>query len=208
MPFKIKRFLEEIASEKAPGPAATFSVFHIMRAIEIVAEKPLGRGKLAEELKIGEGAVRTIVTRLQSAGLLSTSKTGCILTDKGMKLHEAYRRIFGGKVEIDKGKLIPASRNFAVLVKNCGHKIKSGMEQRDAAVKMGAKGAVVIVFRDGRFLIPSASDDAARDFPDLIEQLTNFLKPEENDAIIIAAAESLDAAEYGAMAAAWTLIDG
>ncbi|MCS7114605.1 MAG: DUF4443 domain-containing protein [Nitrososphaerota archaeon] len=207
MPFSIKKFLEKVAGERAPGPAPTFSVLHIMRTLELVAEKPIGRGKLAEELKIGEGAVRTIINRLKSNRLLSTSKTGCILTDKGLKLYEEYRKTFGGKVEIVKDKLIPANYNFALLVKNCGHKIKSGMEQRDAAVKIGAEGAAAMVFKNGRLVIPSASNNAERDFPLLTEQLIRLLKPEENDAIIIGGAESLDLARYGAMAAAWTLLD-
>ncbi|MEM1539118.1 MAG: DUF4443 domain-containing protein [Candidatus Bathyarchaeia archaeon] len=206
MSFSIKKFFEKVAGERAPGPAPTFSVLHLMRTLELVAEKPIGRSKLAQELKIGEGAVRTIINRLKSKGLLSTSKAGCFLTDKGLKLYEEYRRIFGGEVVIVKDKLIPANYNFALLVKNCGHKIKSGMEQRDAAVKMGAEGAAAMVFKNGRLVIPSASDDASKDFPSLTEQLIKLLKPEENDAIIIGGAESLDLARYGAMAAAWTLL--
>jgi predicted transcriptional regulator len=207
MPIKIKKFLEEVAGEKAPGPTPTFSVLHITRAIELVAERPIGRGKLAEKLKVGQGAVRTIIHRLKRAGLLSTSKMGCMLTDKGLKLYEEWRKIFGGKVEIRGNELLPVNCNFAMLAKNCGQKIKSGMEQRDAAVKMGAKGAVVMVFKNGRFTIPSASDDASRDFPNLTKQLAKVLKPEENDVVIIGGADSLDVAEYGAMAAAWTLLE-
>ncbi|MEM3703046.1 MAG: DUF4443 domain-containing protein [Candidatus Bathyarchaeia archaeon] len=207
MSFDIKKFLEKITGEKAPGPAQTFSVLHMIRALELVAEGSIGRGKLAEELKIGGGAARTIVNRLKSAGLISTSKKGCTLTDKGLKLYNEYKKIFGGKVKIDKDKLIPASYNFALLVKNCGHKIKSGIEQRDAAIKMGADGAATIVFKNGSFVIPSVSDDVARDFPGLVEQLIRLLKPGENDVIIIGGAESLALAQYGAMAAAWTLLN-
>ncbi|MEM2937586.1 MAG: DUF4443 domain-containing protein [Candidatus Bathyarchaeia archaeon] len=207
MPIKIKKFLEEIAGEKAPGPNPTFSVLHITRTIELVAERPIGRGKIAEKLKVGQGAVRTIIQRLKRAGLLSTSKMGCMLTDKGLKLYEEWRKIFGGKVEIEGNELMPVNYNFAMLAKNCGRKIKSGMEQRDAAVKMGAKGAVVMVFKNGRLTIPSASDDASRDFPNFTKQLIKVLEPEENDVVVIAGADSLDVAEYGAMAAAWTLLD-
>lgn len=206
MPGKIKSFLEEIAGEKAPGPTPTFSVLHILRTLELVAEKPIGRGKLAEELKVGPGAVRTIITRLKSARLISTSRMGCKLTSKGEKILEEYRKNFE-KVEIKQNKLINANYNFAILAKNCGEKIKSGIEQRDAAVKVGAKGAAVIIFKDGRFIIPSVSSDAAKDFPDLVEQLIKLLKPKENDVVIIGGGDTSNAAEYGAMAAMWTILD-
>lgn len=208
MPYnKVKKSLEKIAGEKAPGPAPTFSVLHLLRVIELVAEKPIGRTKLAEELNIGQGAARTIVNRLREAGLLSTSKMGCTLTTKGLRLWRDYGKIFQKKIEILASELTNAKHNFAVLAKNCGHKIKSGIEQRDAAVKIGAKGAITIVFRNGRLVIPSVSDDFARDFPDTAEQIIKLLQPEENDAVVISGADTLDLAEYGIAAAAWALLD-
>ncbi|MEM2911061.1 MAG: DUF4443 domain-containing protein [Candidatus Bathyarchaeia archaeon] len=207
MSIKIKKFLEKIAGEKAPGPTPTFSVLHILRTIELIAEKPTGRSRLAEKLRVGHGAARTIINRLKNAGLISTSKDGCKLTGKGMKIWEEYRKIFSKKIEIERNKLIPANYNFAVLAKNCGHKIKSGIEQRDAAVKVGAKGAAVIVYKNGRFTIPSVSDDTSRDFPELTEQLIKLLQPNENDVIVVGGADTVYMAEYGTIAATWTLIN-
>ena len=37
--------------------------------------------------------------------------------------------------------------------------------------------------------------------------MVRLLQPEENDVIVIGSADSLVKAEYGALAAAWTLID-
>jgi len=207
MSRKIKKCLEEIAGERAPGPAPTFSVFHVLRVIEIVAENPVGRGKLAEKLKVGEGAVRTIVNRLKKAGLLLTSKAGCKLTVKGLRLWREYKKIFEKKVEIKEAKLMSTPYNFAILAKNCGDKVKSGMEQRDAAVRVGAKGATTIVFKGGRLIVPSVSDNFSRDYPSTAEKLTALLKPEENDVIVIVGADTLYMAEYGAVAAAWTLLN-
>lgn len=207
MPPKVKSFLEKIAKEKAPGPAPTFSVLHILRAIELAAEKPIGRTKLAAELTIGQGAARTVISRLREAGLLSTSKVGCVLTEKGKKLWEEYQKIFRKKIEIAGSELTHAKHNFAVLAKNCGHKIKSGIEQRDAAVKIGAKCAITIIFRDGNLAIPLVSDNFARDFPATAEQIIKILQPEENDVIVISGADTPDLARYGTAAATWTLLD-
>jgi len=206
MPSKFKQLLESIAREKAPGPSTTFSVLHVLRVIELIAEKTIGRSKLAEELKVGEGAVRTIIGRLKAAGLITTSKMGCTLTSKGLKIWNEYKLIFRKKVEIEKSELMPANFNIAILVKNYGHKAKSGMEQRDAAIKVGAKAATTIIFKEGRLIIPSVSNDAAEDFPNVANQIIELLQPEENDVIVIGSADSSDAAEYGTMAATWALL--
>ena len=86
-------------------------------------------------------------------------------------------------------------------------KIKSGVEQRDASVMVGAKGATTIMFKEGRLKIPSVSDDVAADFPKAANQIVRFLAPKENDVIIIGSADSLGKAEYGTLAAAWTFLN-
>lgn len=207
MPYLFKKYLEKIVSEKAPGPPPTFSVLHILRALELIAEKPTGRGKLAENLNVGEGAIRTIISRLKDAGLITTSKTGCTLTDKGLKLFKEYQSFFKKKIEIGKNELTIAKHSFAVLIKNCGHKIKSGVEQRDAAIMAGAKGATTLLFKKGCLIIPAVSDDVAKDFPEAASQIMASMNPEEDDVIILSSADSLEKAEYGALAAAWKLLD-
>jgi len=205
MPYAFKQVLEKITSEKAPGPSPTFSVLHLLRAIELISEKTVGRAKLAENLKVGEGAVRTIIDRLKGAGLVATSKAGCNLTKDGLRLLKEYKSVFEKKIEIGKNELTLAHYNFAILIKDCGHKVKSGVEQRDSAVIAGAKGATTIIFKKGRLAIPSVSDDVAKDFPKAADQILKLLHPKENDVVIIGSADTSEKAEYGALAAAWTL---
>jgi len=207
MPSTFKQLLKEIAGEKAPGPAATFSVFHIYHAMELMAEKPIGRSKLASRLNVGEGAVRTIIGRLKHAGLIITSRSGCKLTGKGLKLRREFAAIFQKKAEIGNNELTSARYNIAFLVKDRGHKVKSGLEQRDAAVMAGAKGATTIVSQEGRFVIASVSNDVKRDFPRAASQILRLLAPEDNDVIIIASADTAIKAEHGAFAAAWTFLN-
>jgi len=207
MPYTFKQLLEKITSEKAPGPSPTFSVFHILRAIELIAEKTIGRSKLAENLKVGEGAIRTIIDRLKDAGLITTSKAGCTLTNEGLKLWREYKSIFEKKIEIGKNELALADYNFAILIKNHGHKVKSGMEQRDAAVMAGAKGATTIMFKGEHLIIPSVTKNVAENFPRAANQIVRHLKPKENDVIVIGSADDLRKAEYGTLAAAWALLN-
>jgi len=207
MSFAFKQVLENIAGGKAPGPPATFSIFHLVLAMELMAEKSIGRGKLAKYLDVGDGVVRTIIGRLKHAGLVATSKGGCNLTNEGLMLWKEYKAIFEKTVEIGKNEFTISNYNFVFLVKDRGHKVKSGMEQRDAAIMAGAKAATTIIFKRGFLVIPFVSNNVAKDFPIAANQVVKFLQPEENDVAIIAGADTLIKAQHGAFAAAWALSD-
>lgn len=205
MPLGFRHALEEVTSQKAAGPFPSFSVHHIMLILELIAQKPTGRNKLAETLGIGDGATRTIIGRLLSAGLIETSKAGCCLTTKGEGIWREYQ-LSVRKVKIERNELTDAEHSYAILVRNQAHKLSSGIEQRDAAVKAGAKSATTIMFKKGRLTIPSVSNSLRKDFPKAACQITVLLKPEENDIVIVASAESPEKAEYGVLAAAWTFL--
>jgi predicted transcriptional regulator len=206
MPSAFKELLDNIAGEKAPGPSATFSVFHIYTALQLMAEKPIGRSKLASGLNVGEGVIRTIIGRLKDAGLIITSKKGCKLTSKGLKVWKDAESVFRKKVELGENELSLGKYNFAFLVKNHGDKVRSGLEQRDASVVAGAKGATAIVCKTGNLIIASVSGTAAKDYPEIAGQISK-LGLEDNDAIIVASADTLLKAKQGAFAAAWTLLN-
>jgi hypothetical protein len=80
------------------------------------------------------------------------------------------------------------------------------MDQRDAAVMAGAKNATTMVLKDGKLVIPSVTNDLVKDFPRAANQL-KILKPGEMDVIMIVGSDSSEKSEYGALAAAWTLLD-
>ena len=77
--------------------------------------------------------------------------------------------------------------NYAVLLKQHSHSIQSGIEQRDAAIKIGAKGATTLLFKDTKFMMPSnnTSYDSLQNEPHIFKLLTRTMNPEEGDAIII-----------------------
>ena len=206
MAITLKKQIQEIAGKKSPGPSTTFSVFHVFYALELLAQKPLGRNKLAKRLSVGDGAVRTIISRLKDAGLIDTAKEGCSLTEKGCEVWSQFERIFPKRIEIPKNELMASEFNFAFLVKNSGQKVKSGIDQRDAAIIAGAKKALVIVFKDGHLRIESISNVVEHDYPNAANQILKEFAPEDNDAIIIVGADSALRAKRGAFAASWSLI--
>jgi predicted transcriptional regulator len=206
MPLNLKQSLEKLAEEKAPGPNPSFSTFHFVLAIELIAEKSIGRNKLAHELLIGEGAARTLIRRLKEEDLISISKTGCTLTKKGLELWNEYGSIIK-KTRIEKNELAFGEYSYAVLVKKSGHKVRTGMEQRDAAIVAGARGATTILFKNGQLVFPAVDRNLKKDFPKASDQITRLLKPKEDDTIIVVSSDNLAKAEHAALAAAWTLVD-
>jgi predicted transcriptional regulator len=206
MTSQFKRFIECLASPKGPGPSTTFSMFHIFYALELLAKKPIGRNKLAEKLNVGEGAIRTIISRLRGAGLIVTSKEGCILTDKGLSIWKSFVEVYPKRAEIGKTALTTSKYNYAFLVKDKAHKVKSGIDQRDAAIMGGARRALVIVSKNGRLMIESVTNSIEDEFPEAASEILEKLNPEDNDVIIIAGADNLLKAKRGAFAASWVLI--
>jgi predicted transcriptional regulator len=202
-----KNFVEGIANQKAPGPSTTFTVSHIFFALELMAERPIGRNKLAKKLEVGEGAIRTIISRLKDTGLIETSKEGCSLTTKGFDLWRQFEQYFPQRAEIANTELTKADYNYAFLVKNSGQKVKSGIEQRDVAIVAGATRAVIIVSKQGRLTIESVSDNLEQEFPEAAAQILKVMQPSNNDVIIVVGAATLQKAKIGSFAASWALID-
>ncbi len=206
MAVSLKRFMQQISGKKAPGPSTSFTIFHVFYALELLAQKPLGRNKLAEKLKVGDGAVRTIISRLREAGLIETSKAGCALTERGREVWSQFEQVFPRQGALSKSELSEYPYNYAVLVHNSSDKVKSGIDQRDAAIIAGAKKAFVMVYRTGHLSIKSVSDNIEQQYPEAAKQILEQLKPEENDAVVVASAESALRAKRGAFAASWSLV--
>jgi DNA-binding MarR family transcriptional regulator len=201
-----KKFIENFVSEKAPGPSTTFSMFHIFYALELMSNKPIGRSKLAEKLEVGEGAIRTIINRLKEAGLITITRDGCSLTEKGQETWQQFKQLFPTMTEVEETQLTHSKYNYAFLIKNSGHKIKSGIEQRDAAIMGGAKRAIAVVSKNGHLVIDSVSGSIEKEYPEATKKILKDLKPEDNDVIIIAGADDDPVkAKRGAFAAAWVL---
>ncbi len=205
--MSIKEILVNLAYKRAPGPLPAFSILDLIRFFRILAiSGRIGRGKIAKKLDLGEGTIRTIIKRLTKEGLITKTRSGCSLTEKGKKFWDKIKEVFPEIVEIKGNELALAPYSVAVLVRGYADKVRSGIEQRDAAVVSGAKGAVTIVFRNNRLAIPGVSLDLKKDYPLAFREIMHLMKPREEDVIIISSADTLKYAEYGALAAALSII--
>jgi predicted transcriptional regulator len=202
-----KQFIEAIPCQKAPGPSTLFTAADVFFALELMAEKPIGRNKLARKLEVGEGTVRTIINRLRNSSLIVTSKEGCNLTNKGLAVWKHFAELFPKRVELGETELTNAKYNYAFLVKDSGHKVKSGIEQRDAAIVAGAKRAAIMVFKQGHLTIESVSNRLEQQFPAAADQILTAVSPADNDVVVLVGADTMGKAKHGAFAASWTLIE-
>ncbi len=204
--MRVLKVLKRLAKEKAAGPASSFTELHLAKAIEIIGGKRIGRTKLSERLGLGEGATRTLINRLLDANLVKTSRLGCDLTESGLSILNELNAKLGRRAEVSRSSMTVGTHNFGILVKNAASRVKSGIEQRDAAVRVGAIGAVTLVLKGGELIMPP-SESISRKWPNVTKQILNTFQPEENDVIIIAGAHTEKKAEEAGRAAAWTLIE-
>lgn len=185
----------------AVGPLPRFAEVHVRRALELIAEhKTIGRKQLAKKLGVGEGSMRTILNQLKKQSLITSSRGGHALTAKG-------RRSLGKPLEyvqVDAGDLTVGEVDVATVVRGAAAKVKRGIEQRDEAIKAGADGATVLIFKAGKLQFPDgfAKADAKK-----VEKLIEALGPRDGDVIIIGTGRDAATAEAGARAAARTLCE-
>ena len=201
------RVIERVASKIAPGRVPSFLEAHVIKVIETIgAEEAIGRVRLSKILSLGEGATRTLVRHLVREGMIEVSRSGMVLSKFGEKVFSDLRSRISEEIEIPKSPMTVAPFNVAILVRNAASLVKYGVEQRDAAIKVGDSGATTLIFRSDKLTIRGMSEDVFKDIQPIRDTLISELKPRENDVVIIGSAEDKQSAEFGAKTAAFELL--
>ena len=91
-----------------------------------------------DELELGEGATRTLMKHLKMQNLIESTNAGTKMSKKGNALFNEFLSSIPYELSLSKCSITLGKHNYAVLVKQMGSTVKSGIEQRDAAIKMGA----------------------------------------------------------------------
>ncbi len=203
--------LTQIASKYAPSRSLSFELVHIFKVFQLLSKKAhISRSLLCRELSIGEGSVKTLVKHLKMQGLIHTTHHGTILTEKGKTLSAALVQSIPAETDMPQCSIALGKFNYVVLLKQASFAIKSGIEQRDAAIKIGALGATTLLFVDNKFTMPglftsfTGYDDSQQKYElNIDEFLICQLQPKDNDVIIIGSDnQELRRAEFGAKNAA------
>lgn len=186
----------------------SFELVHIFKVFQLLAKNEhVSRTLLCQELAVGEGSARTLLKHLKMQSLVRSTIGGTRLTEKGKLLSSELLQSIPTEAIMPKCSIALGRFNYAVLLRNYAFVIKSGIEQRDAAIKIGALGATTIIYKDNKIIMPGAYSNNNNNFlqeePRVSNLLIDKLKPKENDVMIIGSDnESLRIAEFAAKNAA------
>ena len=200
MMYKTVQKLHNIVTRKGSSKILTFSSPHVFKALQILSkEKYVSRISFCNELRIGEGAVRTMITHLKQNDLVDSIQAGTFLTLKEKKFAKKFSDVITSQCTIESCNIAREKYNHVILIKNRAKIICNGMDQRDFAILYGAKSATTLLFQNKRFVFPNENKDALMDDSKTKKILLEKLLPEEEDIIIIASSDDSFVAEISAI---------
>ncbi len=153
-------------------------------AVLYLMKNPVGRKTISEVLGLGEGSVRTLLRRLSKMNLIESSQKGHTLSQEGRKLVERLSKAFSEVYAVGRVEGYPA---YAIVVAN-PPEFKS-IELRDEAIRFLARGAMILVVKNGEIVFPEDERPFRETMPELAERLS-LLAPEEGSLIIVTWAEN------------------
>lgn len=183
--------LTKVATRYAPSRTLSFDMVHVFAALQLIEDAgKTSRENLCNELALGEGAVKTLVKHMKMHNLIETSNGGTKMTSKGTGICRELLATMPAELSLPTCSVALGKFNYAILVREFGFAVRSGIEERDAAIKMGATGATTLLFQDDKFVMPASTQDSLKKEPGIRKMLTEKLKPREGDVVIIGSADS------------------
>ncbi len=149
----------------------------------------LGRYRLSQMLSVPAGVARGMLSILERTGLVrSAGRRGCTITAKGTA---RLSRMLKGLTIVGVRRLeshIAGTTAFNVVfhVRGGADRVRMGVEQRDAAIKAGASGAITLVFDGKAFRFPGVREKLRVTDHNTLKEATADLKPKQSDTLIVA----------------------
>ena len=111
-------------------------VMFILETLErnLRSGKRAGRADVADSTCIGEGIVRTILTRLDNMGFLDITKRGITLSGTGIDFLDTLGISL---MDMERTDSAIGGYQVALLIKGKAELIQKGIEQRNSALKAG-----------------------------------------------------------------------
>lgn len=215
---------------ESPTIKPSFETVHVILALFIFENNKdgIGRYRLQKELLIGSGTARSLIKKLNQVTKFirvltdENKRKGHILTKSGFeflkKLKQKILLIEEGEPSILKDIIIKPEGNhiFFCIVREAIEKISNGIEQRDAAIKIGGVGATCLLFNGKNLIFPSLSHDhdekgQERVDEEIFKYIYTLIKKnnyniKENDVIIIGLGNNPEKARLAALNAALTIL--
>ncbi|MBT7186991.1 hypothetical protein HN911_06615 [Candidatus Bathyarchaeota archaeon] len=193
------QILQRMAGKTAPGRTPDFTAAHLLYAVSLLKENRIGRKQLAETLRVGEGTVRTILSRLSDETLIEISRPGVTLSSKGVAFIKSIeKRLKWG--EFPSTDLTVSEYNLFVLIRRASEKVRFGVEQRDQALIHGAVGATTLIRSNNHWILPGTGEEVSLDLPE------KEINPKTGDVLLIGTGVDNFTAALGAFSAALQLV--
>ena len=194
----------------------SYNIPQILYAILLIGKEPngIGRYKLKKHIELGEGATKTLITRLKEANIIHLEhnrQQGHVLTKQGEKLYNQLLNMisypqFLRNMNDDKGNLyvigevacyVSVKKKFCTSIPN----IQLAITQRDEAIKIGGSGASSLIYNGQRMVFPGQEEEKHSTTIDGID--TSILK--KGDVIIIGGGRTKNLAVLATLAAAFSI---
>lgn len=194
--------LDEITSKTSPGRTPSFTRAHVLYAMILLKDQRIGRKQLSDELRLGEGTIRTMLGRFQEHGLIEVNRSGVTLCPHGQEFMRNLEEVLTWK-PLPESEITVDMINWVVLIRGASEKVRLGVEQRDQALIHGATGATTLIYRDEEWIIPGVEEDIGN----IVLGGLSDLDPRDNDVAIIGSSDDGFTAALGSLAAAIDLLD-
>lgn len=166
---------------------------------------PIGRYRLKKILDLSEyeGIVRLMLTDLEGKGIISASRKGCKLTRKGESLLAKSLGAYNiAKIKQVDLRSLGLDNSFCVHVRDHAEMIRPVAQYRDAAVRAGALGAIILKYADGILAVPNVYSDFSLEYPKLTAEILQGFDFLNGDVLILGFAGDEWKALEGALAVA------
>lgn len=159
-----------------------------MLAVLANSNTPRGRKNLAEELKIGEGVVRTLLEGGRDLGHVAVLKGGVKITEAGSEFLREALALCGitKMLPLDDAKKILCGRRCMGFITM--ERVKDVIGLRDSLVRLGACGALIAVPREGKLALPPLDDPLEKYDKRLAETLKPYV--EDGGSVVIACGDT------------------
>lgn len=161
--------------------------------LKLLQNGKIGRKKVSEYLGCGEATVRTLFRKLEGQHLIASTLQGQQITEKGRAYLNTVPQFTLPRL-IQVGDLTLSEFNMTSLIHGVSHRIKDGIQIRDAAIISGACGATTLISRGGTLQFPGESSSL---HPEKAHYLMDEFTPSEGDVLIIATADTEQKAMRG-----------
>ena len=167
------------------GAKPSFGDSHIIHALFNMRDRKTSRSELINSLGIGEGSVKTILTRLKKKGFVDSSNTGHWLSERGIQKIKDLEELFTAPAALDSDDMISgASTGFCIIRGKAGMISGNGTAETLIGLMQGATACVILVKSGGKLVFPGESM-GLDGYQDTVSELeTRGIR--EDDAVVLA----------------------